>query len=74
MFSKVTLTDDIIERIRKVKGVRSVEPLSMAQVSIENRVINLAAVDPATYRNYTRSGVRTSRSSGTGSPPASSPS
>ena len=25
----------------------------MAQVSIENRAINLAAVDPATYRNYT---------------------
>ena len=53
MFSKTTLTDDIVERIRKVKGVRSVEPLSMAQVSIENRAINLAAVDPATYRNYT---------------------
>ena len=48
VFSKTTLTDDIVERIRKVKGVRSVEPLSMAQVSIENRAINLAAVDPAT--------------------------
>ena len=33
VFSKVTLTDDIIERIRKVRGVRSVEPLSMAQVA-----------------------------------------
>ncbi|MET0525613.1 MAG: M15 family metallopeptidase [Nocardioides sp.] len=53
VFSKETLTDDMIKRIRKVKGVRSVEPMSMAQVSIENRVINIAAVDPATYRNYT---------------------
>ena len=56
VFSKDTLTDDVIERIREVKGVRSVEPLSMAQVSIENRAINIAAVDPATYRNYTRIG------------------
>ena len=46
----------MIERIRAVKGVRSVEPLSMAQVSIENRAINIAAVDPATYRNYTKIG------------------
>ncbi len=56
VFSKNTLTDDVIERIRDVEGVRSVEPLSMAQVSIENRAINIAAVDPATYRNYTKIG------------------
>jgi hypothetical protein len=53
VFSTRSLSDEIIERIGKVNGVRSVEPLSMAQVSIENRAINLAAVDPATYRNYT---------------------
>jgi hypothetical protein len=53
VFSKQTLSAEVIDRIRRVKGVRSVEPLAMAQVSIENRAINLAAVDPATYRNYT---------------------
>ncbi len=53
VFSKQTLTDDVVDRIRGLDGVRSVERLSMAQVSIENRAINLAAVDPATYRNYT---------------------
>ena len=53
VFSKDTLTDDMVDRIRGLDGVRSVERLSMAQVSIENRAINLAAVDPATYRNYT---------------------
>ena len=53
VFSKKTLTDDVVDRIRGLDGVRSVERLSMAQVSIENRAINLAAVDPATYRNYT---------------------
>ena len=56
VFSTETLTDEMVERIRKVKGVRSVEPLSMAQVSIENRAINIAAVDPATYRYYTKLG------------------
>jgi hypothetical protein len=43
----------MVRRIKHLPGVRSVEQLSMAQVSIENRAINLAAVDPATYRNYT---------------------
>ncbi|MEO6512469.1 MAG: M15 family metallopeptidase [Nocardioides sp.] len=53
VFSQNTLTDEMVEKIRDLKGVRSVERLSMAQVSIENRAINIAAVDPATYRNYT---------------------
>jgi hypothetical protein len=53
VFSRESLTDDMVERIRNLKGVRSVERLSMAQVSIENRAMNIAAVDPATYRNYT---------------------
>jgi hypothetical protein len=53
VFSQDTLTDDMVEQISNLKGVRSVERLSMAQVSIENRAFNIAAVDPATYRNYT---------------------
>jgi hypothetical protein len=53
VFSQNTLTDEMVEKIRGLTGVRSVERMSMAQVSIENRAINIAAVDPATYRNYT---------------------
>jgi hypothetical protein len=53
VFSQDTLTDGMVEQISNLKGVRSVERLSMAQVSIENRAFNIAAVDPATYRNYT---------------------
>ena len=30
-----------------------VEPLALAQVGIQNRVINVAAVDPASYRRFT---------------------
>lgn len=52
VFSQQTLTNDMVERIGDLKGVRSVERISMAQVSIENRAMNIAAVDPATYRNY----------------------
>jgi hypothetical protein len=53
VFSQDTLTPRMVHRITRLPGVRSVEQMSMAQVSIENRAINVAAVDPATYRNYT---------------------
>jgi len=53
VFSQDTLTPRMVARIEALPGVRSVERLSMAQVSIENRALNLVAVDPATYRNYT---------------------
>ena len=53
MFSQDTLTPGMVRRIAAIPGVRGVEQLSMAQVSIENRALNLVAVDPATYRNYT---------------------
>jgi hypothetical protein len=48
-----SLSDETIAAIRHLPGVTGAEPLAIAQVSIENRVINVAAVNPATYRNYT---------------------
>ena len=42
-----------IARISGLKGVVGVESLALAQVGIENRVINVAAVDTASYRNFT---------------------
>ncbi len=42
-----------IARISRLKGVVGVESLALAQVGIENRVVNVAAVDPASYRNFT---------------------
>ena len=42
-----------IARIRGLKGVVAVESLALAQVGMENEVINVAAVDPASYRNFT---------------------
>ena len=48
-----SLSDETIKAIRALDGVTGVESLALAQVSIENKVINVAAVDPGTYRNFT---------------------
>lgn len=54
VYSQNTLSQDMVEQIRGIHGVTATEVLSLAQVSIENRVITVAAVDPSTYRRYTR--------------------
>jgi hypothetical protein len=47
------LDADVISAIRKLEGVTDVESLAVAQVVIENQAVRVAAVDPATYRNFT---------------------
>ncbi len=47
------LSKDLVDRIQHLKGVDEVNSLSMGQVLIENHAINVAAVDPATYRLFT---------------------
>jgi hypothetical protein len=42
-----------IAAIRHVKHVQDVAAISLAQVIVENHALRVAAVDPATYRNYT---------------------
>ena len=53
VFSQEPLGADVVRRIRRLDRVEAVEELSLAQVTIENRAINVAAVDPATYRRFT---------------------
>lgn len=53
VLSAQPLADDLISRLAAVDGVTSTERLSVAQVGIENGVITVAAVDPASYRRYT---------------------
>ncbi len=48
-----SLSGRTVGAIRRLEGVQDVETLSLAQVPIENKVITVAAVDPATYRNFT---------------------
>jgi len=50
--SPQTLDKKTIAAIKRVKGVTSVETLSLAESVIENQAISVAAVDPGSYRNY----------------------
>jgi D-alanyl-D-alanine carboxypeptidase len=49
---KQPISSHMVDRIRHLPGVTQVEQFSWAQVSIEDHAINVAAVDPATYRNF----------------------
>jgi hypothetical protein len=55
------IPEETLEEIRALPGVQDVEQFSMLQVGIENRVLNLAAVDPATFRRFTPGQVPQSR-------------
>ncbi len=57
IFRSHPLSAAMVSRIRHVPGVTRVERISLAQVSIEDHAITVAAVDPATYRNYNRNRV-----------------
>jgi hypothetical protein len=52
-----TLSPSMVRRIRHLPGVTQVEQFSWAQVSIEDHAVNVAAVDPATYRNFNPAAV-----------------
>lgn len=49
-----TLPPSVVRRVRQLPGVASVERISLAQVSVQDRLLGVAAVDPATYRRYTK--------------------
>ncbi|MBD3947336.1 M15 family metallopeptidase [Nocardioides ganghwensis] len=51
------IDDELLERIEKLRGVAHTERIGLGQVSLENRVLTVAAVDPAGYRNFTRAEV-----------------
>jgi hypothetical protein len=47
-----SLTPEMVRKVRHLPGVTQVEQFSWAQASIEDHAVNVAAVDPATYRNF----------------------
>lgn len=53
VFSTETLDPDTVDAIQALPGVDVTMRFSMAQVSLENKVYNIAAIDPARYRNWT---------------------
>ncbi|MGB0100433.1 MAG: M15 family metallopeptidase [Nocardioides sp.] len=46
------IPEETVAAIRDLDGVTGVEQLAFATVPIENRALRVAAVDPATYRNW----------------------
>jgi hypothetical protein len=53
VFDQEPLGGRLVARIDGLRRVERTERLSLANVGVENKVITIAAVDPATYRNYT---------------------
>ncbi len=51
------LDDDLVRRIEKLKGVAHTERIGLGQVSLENRVLTVASVDPGDYRHFTQAEV-----------------
>ncbi len=51
------LDDATVRRIERLPGVAHTERIGLGQVSLENRVLTVAAVDPAAYRLFTRADV-----------------
>ena len=51
------LSDTTVARIERLRGVAHTERIGLGQVSIENRVLTVAAVDPGAYRLFTRADV-----------------
>ncbi|KRF37940.1 hypothetical protein ASG94_09600 [Nocardioides sp. Soil805] len=53
IYSQQPLSDALVERIEGNRRVQRVERISLGDFGVQNGVITVAAVDPATYRNYT---------------------
>lgn len=52
IYGKEPLSDELVERIAANRRVEQVERISLGDFGVQNGVITVAAVDPATYRNY----------------------
>jgi len=52
-----SIDDDLVEQIEKLKGVAHTERIGLGQVSLENRVLTVASVDPGAYRHFAQADV-----------------
>jgi hypothetical protein len=51
------IDDALIKKISKLKGVAHTERIGLGQVSLENRVLTIASVDPGGYRHFAQADV-----------------
>ncbi|GGU21578.1 M15 family metallopeptidase [Nocardioides albus] len=52
ILSEGTLSAGDVKKVRGLDGVSGVEQISMAQVSVQGRLVKVVAVDPSSYRNF----------------------
>jgi len=57
VYSQKTLEKETVEQIKSIKGVTTVEPISMGSFFADEREVTYAAVDPATFRRFTPPGT-----------------
>ncbi|UOE22056.1 C40 family peptidase [Thermobifida halotolerans] len=50
--SATSLDSDLVDRVRDIDGVRSVEVVDAARIRIDGVTMSVLGVDPSTFRNY----------------------
>jgi hypothetical protein len=51
------IDDELLDEIKDLPGVAHTERIGLGQVSLENRVLTVASVDPGDYRHFTQAEV-----------------
>jgi hypothetical protein len=57
VYSQQPLEKETVERIKAIKGVTTVEPISMGSFFADEREVTYAAVDPSSFRRFTPPGT-----------------
>ena len=57
VYSQDSLAESTIEKIKAIKGVDAVEPISMGTFFVDEQEVTYAAVDPATFWRFTPPGT-----------------
>ncbi|MFT4286092.1 M15 family metallopeptidase [Nocardioides sp.] len=53
VLAQSTISDEVLQQVQATPGVTGAVKVSMANVSVEDRLVNLVAADPASYRLFT---------------------
>jgi hypothetical protein len=53
VLAQASIPADVVTRVKQTAGVTGVVRVSLANPSVEDRLLKVMAVDPTTYRNYT---------------------
>ena len=57
VYGQDTLGDDVLEQLRAIEEVGVVEPMAMGSFFVDDRQVTYAAVDVASFRNFTQAGT-----------------